>query len=188
MFGDRLVLGHGPVYPIWAKKSLSLLKWFKEIRAQLSFCFLLKFKNRVISLSISISLFLSLLSATRSSDLFRVVKQLKLDCKQEFFRGFAVICLEIRGCQINFLQGLVWYFFSFKKSGRIWLGKWGIRSSTTKKKKKEPRKRLGLNLLMLSFGSLRGAAGSSAPVGSVVPDGGDGGARFPLLALVVVAF
>ncbi len=39
---------------------------------------------------------------------------------------------------------------------------------------------------MLSFGSLRGAAGSSAPVGSVVPDGGDGGARFPLLALVVV--
>ncbi len=77
--------------------------------------------------------------------------------------------------------------FRIKKSGRIWLGKWGIRSSTTKKKKKkEPRKRLGLNLLMLSFGSLRGAAGSSAPVGSVVPDGGDGGARFPLLALVVV--
>ncbi len=84
---------------------------------------------------------------------------------------------------------LIWFgtFFRIKKSGRIWLGKWGIRSSTTKKKKKkEPRKRLGLNLLMLSSGSLRGAAGSSAPVGSVVPDGGDGGARFPLLALVVV--
>jgi hypothetical protein len=80
-------------------------------------------------------------------------------------------------------------FFRIKKSGRIWLEKWGIRSSTTKKKKKKkPRKRFGLNLLMLSFGSLRGAAGSSAPVGSVVPDGGDGGARFPLLALVVVAF
>ncbi len=121
-----------------------------------------------------------------------MVKQLKLDCKQEFFRGFAVICLEIRGCQIDFLQGTFFLFFWFgtsfriKKSGRIWLGKWGIRSSTTKKKKKEPRKRLGLNLLMLSVESLRGAAGSSAPVGSVVPDGGDGGARFPLLALVVV--
>jgi hypothetical protein len=92
----------------------------------------------------------------------------------------------------NFFLILIFFwgfgtFFRIKKSGRIWLEKWGIRSSTTKKKKKKkPRKRLGLNLLMLSFGSLRRAAGSSAPVGSVVPDGGDGGARFPLLALVVV--
>ncbi len=88
-----------------------------------------------------------------------------------------------------FLFGWFGTSFRIKKSGRTWLGKWGIRSSTKKKKKKkkkEPRKRLGLNLLMLSSGSLRGAAGSSAPVGSVVPDGGDGGARFPLLALVVV--
>jgi hypothetical protein len=179
---------------LYGQKSLSLLKWFKKIRAQLSFCLLFKLKNRVISLSLS-----PLSIATRSSDLFRVVKQLKVDCKQDFFRGFAVICLESRGCQIDFLQGTFFFFFWFgtyfrnKKSGRIWLGKWGIRSSTTKKKKKkkkkkeeEPRKRLGLNLLMLSSGSLRGAAGSSAPVGSVVPDGGDGGARFPLLALVVV--
>jgi hypothetical protein len=98
VLGDRLVLDDGPV---WAKKCLSLLKWFKKIRAQLPFCLLFILKNRVISLSIS----LSLSRATRSSDLFRVVKQLKLDCKQEFSRKFAVIRLEIRGCQIDFLQG-----------------------------------------------------------------------------------
>ncbi len=51
------MLGDGPVYPTWAKKSLSLLKWFKEIRAQLSFFLLFKFKK---SLHFSLYLYLSL--------------------------------------------------------------------------------------------------------------------------------
>jgi hypothetical protein len=43
----------GQSIPQYGQKNLSLLKWFKKIRAQLSFFLLFNLKNRVISLSLS---------------------------------------------------------------------------------------------------------------------------------------